>query len=116
MINLQRDKGSPWDSGLYHPGILCEHTLYKLATVCVLNILICMALPVLFCVGLKVAVSFQYKRIDYGCLETKFREKYKVITNEWAITNRNWWESSSHRKLKERRFTDQMEELLQYPL
>ena len=41
-----------------------------------------MALPVLFCVGLKVAVSFQYKRIDYGCLETKFREKYKVITNE----------------------------------
>ena len=33
MINLQRDKGSAWDSGLGHPGFLCEHTVYKLATV-----------------------------------------------------------------------------------
>jgi hypothetical protein len=118
MINLQRDRGSAWDSGLGHPGFLCEHTVYKLATVWVLNIYIYiyMALPVLFCMGLKFAVSFQYKRIDKECLETKFWEKYKVMRNEWAITNRNWWESNSYRKLKERRFTDQMEELLQYPL
>ena len=35
-------------------------------------IYIYMALPGVFCMGLKVAVLFQYKRIDEVCLETKF--------------------------------------------